>query len=103
MATDVPFFNTTEITGSGGVDDVSEKIFDRFEFMQSSPAVAVPLLVILFFASVLGTFGNILIVISVATTKELRNVESIFLVNLAFSDLYVTMIADPMSIIGKYG
>lgn len=116
MATDAPLLNLTEstagsvmalfnhsqTTNTSVLDSIAGKYFDRYEFLQTSPGVAVPLLVVLFVASVFGTFGNILIVVSVATTRELQNVESIFLVNLAFSDLYVTMIADPMSIIGEY-
>jgi hypothetical protein len=48
-----------------------------------------------------GTFGNIMILIVVSKTKELRQTQSIFIINLAISDMYVTLIADPMSIVGE--
>ena len=79
----------------------SDLIFGRHEFVQSNPWLAFPTVLVLFAASVIGTFGNILILLAVLTCKDVRTVESTFIVNLAFSDLYVTVIADPMSIVGK--
>lgn len=76
--------------------------FHRHRFVIESPEIAIPCLVILFIASVLGTFGNVLILIAVKRTKQLHNVESVLIVNLAISDMYVTAVADPMSIVGKY-
>ena len=64
-------------------------------------ALAITCIVILAMASFIGTCGNVLILVVVAETKELRQTQSIFIVNLALSDMYVTMIADPMSIVGK--
>ena len=78
-----------------------DSVFAKFEFVQDSPWIAFPIVVILFAASVMGTFGNILILLSVLMCKNVRTVESTFIVNLALSDLYVTLIADPFSIIGK--
>ena len=71
------------------------------EFTSSTTGPALPGLVILFIGTIVGTFGNILILLSVFTRKGLRKVEGIFIVNLACSDLYVTAVADPMSIIGS--
>jgi hypothetical protein len=34
--------------------------------------------------------------------KELKKPRSVFIINLVIADIYVTLIADPMSIIGKY-
>ncbi|XP_052090330.1 melatonin receptor type 1B-A-like [Mytilus californianus] len=75
--------------------------FRRFEFIQESPGFAILSILLLVIASLVGTFGNFLILIVVSKAKELRQVQSVFMVNLAISDLYVTMIADPMSIVGK--
>ena len=80
----------------------SELIFGRYEFVDESPAVAIPILMIIVFASFIGTFGNILILITIITTKNLQRLECIFMANLAFSDIYVTLLADPLSIVGKY-
>lgn len=83
---------------SGQADDRLR--FEPYEFVSRQPAFAVLLLVVVGVAGVVGTLGNFLILISVATRKELRNVQSVFIVNLACSDLYVTMLADPLSIVG---
>lgn len=66
------------------------------------PAYWIPCLIILVIASVAGTFGNVTILYLIFTRQKLRNVETIFIVNLAISDLYVTTIADPMSLIGRF-
>ena len=75
--------------------------FRRFEFIQDSPVSAILSIIFLTIASVVGTFGNIIILMIVSKTKELKQVQSVFIVNLAISDMYVTLIADPMSIVGK--
>ncbi|KAK3581244.1 hypothetical protein CHS0354_032965 [Potamilus streckersoni] len=86
--------NDSEYTASN-----SDHAYMRHEFLNYNPNIVVPCIVILAMASVVGTAGNILILLAVATNKALRNVESIFIVNLAYSDLYVTLIADPMNIV----
>ncbi|VDI28886.1 Hypothetical predicted protein, partial [Mytilus galloprovincialis] len=75
--------------------------FRRFEFIQDSPVSAILSMIFLTIASVVGTFGNIIILMIVSKTKELKQVQSVFIVNLAISDMYVTLIADPMSIVEK--
>lgn len=62
---------------------------------------ALTLMTCLGVAGVVGTFGNLLILVSVAKQRELRNVESVFIVNLACCDLYVTMFAEPLSIVSE--
>lgn len=74
---------------------------EPLEFVDTWPGLAIFLLIVLCIASLLGTLGNVLILVSVATQKELQNVESVFIVNLAMCDLYVTVLADPLSIVGK--
>lgn len=75
--------------------------FGRHEFLKTNPWTAIISIIVLSVASVGGTFGNIVILLSVALCRKVRSVESIFIVNLALSDLYVTSIADPMSIVAK--
>ena len=77
-------------------------VFARHEFLQSKPWAAFPTIVILSLASFVGTMGNVLTLLAIALNKSVRNVESVFIVNLALSDLYVTTVADPMSITGKH-
>ena len=57
---------------------------------------------ILFMASFIGTGGNILILLAIAVWRKLRNTESVFLINLALADLFVTTIVEPISLIGKW-
>ena len=76
-------------------------IFGRHEFLQTLPWAAFPTIVLLTVASFIGTSGNVLTLLAIASNKKVRNVESMFIVNLAMSDLYVTTVADPVSIIGK--
>ncbi|WAR25809.1 CCKAR-like protein [Mya arenaria] len=92
----------TIVTNNNSVADnipSSVVVYGRHEFLQTRPELAVPCIIVLGFASIVGTLGNFLILFVIATKRKLRNVESIFIVNLAISDLYVTVVADPMSLI----
>ncbi|XP_064608144.1 melatonin receptor type 1B-like [Liolophura sinensis] len=60
----------------------------------------IPYLVCMGVIMLTGTVGNILVVGAVLTTKALRTMGNIFILNLAFADLCVTAIVDPFSIIG---
>ena len=59
-----------------------------------------PYLTIASFAVVFGSLGNLFVLGSVIVHRKLRNQRSVFLVNLAIADLFVTTIADPYGIIG---
>lgn len=89
--------NETVVTTAAG-----SRAFDRYEFVSESPGVGVLVLIVLIVASVVGGFGNILILVSLWKSKTMKSLECIFIGNLAISDLYVTMVADPMSIVGKF-
>jgi len=90
------------MSGNESINTVYENThFGKYEFIQATPGFAILCIVLLTLASVVGTFGNVLILIVVSKTKELRQTQSIFIVNLAISDMYVTLIADPMSIVGE--
>ena len=77
-------------------------VFAKYEFVQTNPWLAFPVVLVLFAASLVGTSGNILILLSVLLCKNVRTVESTFIVNLALSDMFVTLVADPFSIVGKF-
>ncbi|XP_064609492.1 octopamine receptor Oamb-like [Liolophura sinensis] len=64
------------------------------------PGTEVSLLIIMFVATISGTFGNILVINAVFRTKELRTVANYFIVNLALADICVSGIVNPFSIIG---
>ena len=77
--------------------------YEPYEFLALQPALSILLITTLVIASIVGSSGNIFILIAIATQRDLHTVESIFIANLACSDLYVTLIADPLSIVGKLG
>ena len=97
------FMNTTSTDGDHFQPDMRQQhfVFAKYEFLQTNPWLAFPVVLVLFAASLVGTSGNILILLSVLIYKKVRTVESTFIVNLALSDMFVTLIADPFSIVGK--
>ena len=97
------FINTTSTSGGNFQPDSRQQhfVFAKYEFVQTNPWLAFPVVLVLFAASLVGTSGNILIFLSVLFYKKVRTVESTFIVNLALSDMFVTLIADPFSIVGK--
>ena len=97
--------STTEIvqllSPRNGMHDDAFKVSEQFVF-KVKPWIPILSLVILSLASLIGTGGNVLILLAVSTHRKLREGMSAFFINLAVSDLLVTTIADPMSAIGKY-
>lgn len=77
------------------------EIYGPYEFVAGNTAVALPVIILLLIASVIGTFGNLLILTVVLMKRSWRHVEIIFIGNLAIADMYVTAVADPMSLIGR--
>ena len=96
--------NETVSSGGPEYDNITygHETFGKYEFLQLKPWIAIPSIVVLAIVTLGGTFGNILTILAVAFNRKIRHVEKAFVVNLAFSDLYVTAVADPMSILGKY-
>ncbi len=72
------------------------------EYIKDNLGTAVPYLIVATSICVIGVFGNILVLLAMATYDPLRRVGNIFLVNLALADLIVASIADPFSIVGKW-
>ena len=69
----------------------------------SAPVLTVPYISVISLASVVGTFGNLLVIGSFGGSVRCRNpktVGKIFIVNLACSDLIVTSVINPMAIAG---
>ena len=77
------------------------RVFGKHEFIKGYPWTALPTIIILSLSSVVGTIGNAFVILAIAIYPKLRNKESMYFVSLAVSDIYVTIVADPMSIIGK--
>ena len=64
-------------------------------------ALAVIYCIIVGVALVLGTFGNLIILMITLSTNAMNKIGKYFVVNLALADLCVAGIADPMCIVGK--
>ena len=88
------------VTTSLGPLGYGSEVFGRFQFINESPAVGSCLLVVLILASISGAVGNLLILVALFKSKKMNSLECIFIGNLALSDLYVTLVADPMSLVG---
>ena len=71
------------------------------EFITQNPGTALPFLIIMSLASLIGTTGNFLVMLCILFYKPLCHHRNIFLFNLALSDFMVTSIGDPYSIIGN--
>ncbi|XP_072018926.1 melatonin receptor type 1B-A-like [Amphiura filiformis] len=52
------------------------------------------------FLSLVGTAGNILVILAVLTSQKLRVLHNVFIVNLAVADLLVTALVNPFAIVG---
>ncbi|OQV17432.1 putative Melatonin receptor type 1A [Hypsibius exemplaris] len=51
-------------------------------------------------AAVLGTLGNMLIILSICCVRALRTCGNVFILNLALADLIVTVLIDPFNVVG---
>ena len=61
------------------------------------PTYFIPHFIWLVLVSLVGTFGNILIITSVALNKQLQVISNVFVVNLAVADVIVTSIIIPFA------
>ena len=77
-------------------------VYGRYEFLKTRTLLATPIVVIIAAATLVGTLGNALIITVICSNKLGKNVTTMFILNLAISDMFVTLIVDPMSLIGKY-
>ena len=78
------------------------KVFGRFQFVQESPGVAITSILVLTMASIIGNFGNILILVAVFKTLKTKSLKFIFVGNLAVSDSFVTSVVTPINILGTF-
>lgn len=92
---------TSEVTNMVTSESGLELFYGRHDFLSTWPGLAIPSYIILFIAALTGTFGNVLTLLVISNKKGPRRAEAIFIINLAISDLYVTVVADPMSLVAK--
>ena len=68
--------------------------------LESDYILALCYVAVLGVALLIGTFGNVIIIIVTSTTSAMNKVGKHFVINLAVSDLCVSGIAEPMCIVG---
>lgn len=68
--------------------------------MDTNPTLAIVYIVIVGIALLVGTIGNVLIIIIFTVMRRINKSGKEFMVNLAIADLCVTAIADPLCILG---
>lgn len=93
--------NVSNSTSCSSVESFGTVRYGRYEFITTRPEVALPVVIILVIASVVGTVGSISTLLVIINMKHYKFAESIFMLNLVISDLYVIVVADPMSVVGK--
>lgn len=68
--------------------------------LDTNPTLAIVYIVIVGIALLVGTIGNVLIIIIFTLMRRINKSGKEFMVNLAIADLCVTAIADPLCILG---
>ncbi len=66
------------------------------------PSHFIPYIIFLVVMTSMGTFGNILIMVSVALDRKLQVLGNVFIVNLAIADLLVTAVTMPFIVVGLF-
>lgn len=79
-----------------------ERVFRWFEFIVEFLVVGFCLFVVLILVLFVGVFGNLFILVVFCKLKKMSLLECIFIGNLVLLDLYVIIVVDLMSIVGKY-
>jgi len=101
-----PLTGLIEMNGSGMAAGQGGSLYSR------KPVVAVPYVGVLCVAAVVGTFGNLVVVITVivpwlrSRRQRARNTGNdagrAFIANLALSDMIVTAVINPLAVVGVY-
>lgn len=79
-----------------------ERVLSWFEFIVEFLVVGFCLFVVLILVLFVGVFGNLFILVVFCKLKKMNLLECIFIGNLVLLDLYVIIVVDLMSIVGKY-
>ena len=86
--------DTTVINVTSGLQNASDKNIETTIYEQTV-AIVVP--IIFGVITVLGFFGNLLVIIVVATNKQMKNVTYLLIMNLAIADLIFIIICVPFT------
>jgi len=90
-----PIIELTEMNSSEAAAGQGGSLYSR------EPVLAAFYVGVLGVAALLGTLGNLVVIITV-TMKHRSDVGQAFIANLASSDLIVTFVVNPMAIAGLY-
>jgi len=88
-----PLSGLTEMNGSAAATGKEGSLYGR------QPGIAALYVVVLGVAAVVGTLGNLVVILTVVM-KHLYDVGRAFIANLASSDLIVTSVVNPLAIAG---
>ena len=90
--------NLTEKFKSSGGLDIS--IIDRFERNRKVDGPAMIAIIIIYCVLILiGTAGNLLVVVAVVRNPSMRTARNIFIINLAISDLVLCLVTAPLTLV----
>jgi hypothetical protein len=73
---------------------------DGYEFFIRNLADYLPYVILNTLGAVFGLIGSILVIGSIACTKELRNMTNMIIANLAFADFILSSTSDTFAIAG---
>ena len=94
------------MTSSEVVTDVMDSalsdVSGELSLLETNPQLAVPYVVLVSLAMIVGLTGHVMIITAYIMDKRLRVGGNEFIINLAVADICVTGFADPMCILGRY-
>ncbi len=76
--------------------------YKKYRPNQKYIAHFIPYVIFLIVMALMGTFGNILIMLSVAMNKKLQLISNVFVVNLAIADLSISAVIIPFTAVGLF-
>lgn len=79
-----------------------ERVLSWFEVIVEFLGVGFCLFVVFILVLFVGVFGNLFILVVFCKLKKMNLLECIFIGNLVLLDLYVIIVVDLLSIVGKY-
>lgn len=83
---------------------MTAKLYERYEYLSINTFATNICIVILILASLAGTIGNCFVLTVTAFRKNSVGYSrpgKVFIANLAISDLWVTVVVNSMSVVGK--
>ncbi|XP_055342808.1 melatonin receptor type 1B-B-like [Paramacrobiotus metropolitanus] len=90
----------TSFSGSGNLSGQNMPEEEPYLYLEHNFGWMIVTAIVIGAAAVIGTLGNLLIVVAVCLVKPLRTSGNVFVVNLALADIVVTAFIDPFNVVG---